>query len=107
MSDNPLARYSMRNAEEVFIDLDAAGLRDQHGNLITEASLEAKSVEMDKRSAGLTPGGKSLSGDGSHSPQFKVTLGTHTAREVKRRAEAERMSVSKWMRKLIEEKLAA
>jgi len=55
----------------------------------------------------LTPGGKSLSGDGSHSPSIHVVLPRGTAEAVKARAAAEHMSVSKWARRALEAHLAA
>ncbi|MCL2737209.1 MAG: DNA-binding protein [Propionibacteriaceae bacterium] len=55
----------------------------------------------------LPPGGKSLSGDGKHSPRFQVVLGEATAEKVRQAAQRDNMSVSKWLRRTVEEKIAA
>jgi len=55
----------------------------------------------------LKSGGKSLSGDGSHSPVLRMVVSVDTRDEVARRAAAEKMSVSRWLRRTVEEKLAA
>ncbi|MCL1923376.1 MAG: hypothetical protein FWG15_05930 [Propionibacteriaceae bacterium] len=55
----------------------------------------------------LKPGGKSLSGGDKHSPRFQVILGENTAEQVRSAASAEHMSVSRWLRRTVEEKLAA
>ncbi|MGO1638922.1 hypothetical protein [Ancrocorticia populi] len=52
--------------------------------------------------SGLIPGGKSLSGQGKHSPRIQVVLSEQVAEEVRERAEAEDMSVSRWVRRLVE-----
>jgi hypothetical protein len=54
----------------------------------------------------LKPGGKSLSGDGKHSPALRVVVAADTAKELRRRAEKSRMSLSKYLRKMIERELA-
>ena len=56
---------------------------------------------------GLIPGGKSLSGDGSHSPVLRLVVSDVTKEKVAKAAAAEGMSVSRWLRSVVEEKLAA
>jgi len=56
---------------------------------------------------GLVPGGKSLSGGRAHSPRFQVVLGEATAEKVRRAASEAEMSVSRWLRRTVEEKLAS
>jgi hypothetical protein len=58
-----------------------------------------------KSSANLVPGGKSLSGDGRHSPSITVRVPEATLLEIQRRAVSERSSVSKLVRKAVEEYL--
>jgi len=73
---------------------------------IAEAPVEESHEMMRQLKFGLTPGGKSLSGDGKHSPRFTVVLGEKTA-DLARQAAAEKgMSVSKWMRRIIEHEVA-
>lgn len=60
----------------------------------------------DPRYAGLIPGGKSLSKDGKHSPSVTVVLPREVRDRVRQSAREEGMSVSKWLRILIEEKVA-
>ena len=55
----------------------------------------------------LKPGGKSLSGGKTHSPRFQLILGETTAEQVREAASKENMSVSRWLRRTVEEKLAA
>jgi len=55
---------------------------------------------------GLRQGGVSLSSDGEHSPTVGVVLPREIHDKVKARAAAERMSVSKWMRRLAEREVA-
>ena len=94
-------------AEEHF-DLDAAGLHTLSGEPITEASSAAASVDAERQSwAGLVPGGKSLSGDGSHSPALRVVVAAETAAAVRAKAASEHMSVSKYLRRLIEHDVAS
>ena len=58
------------------------------------------------RQRGLTPGGKSLSKDGSHSPTLTVTLPADIKAAVVARAQAEGMSASKWVRRALTELVA-
>ncbi|ALN14710.1 hypothetical protein [Acidipropionibacterium acidipropionici] len=51
---------------------------------------------------GLVPGGKSLSGGRTHSPKVQVVLSRETEQKVRERADAEHMSVSRWIRRVLE-----
>ena len=107
-----LSRYRYIPGESIVldeddIDLDSLGLHDFAGDPITEESCEREAVEDEKRfRAGLIPGGKSLSGDGRRSPCFQVVLGEATAAKVRAAASDAGMSVSKWIRRTLEDKVA-
>lgn len=89
------------------LDLDAVVvINAATGRRVTEADVQAEARELD-RMRGLIPGGKSLSGDGSHSPALRVVVGAETALAVRERAAAEHMSVSKYLRRLIERDVAS
>lgn len=51
----------------------------------------------------LRPGGKSLSGNGSHSPVVQVRVSERTRDKLRAIAEAHGMSVSKLSRKVLDE----
>jgi len=89
------------------INLDALDLHDTDGNPITEASLQNDADEAERTYAGLIPGGKSLSGDGTHSPRMAFVVSPTTRDEIVRRAAAEKMSISRWLRRAIERELSA
>jgi len=55
----------------------------------------------------LKPGGKSLSGGSAHSPRFQVVLGDVAASKLRERAAADNMSISRWLRRVVERELAA
>ena len=88
-------------------DIATLGLHDQNGDLITEKSLarEADEAERQQR-AGLIPGGKSLAGDGSHSPVLRLVVSPVTKKKVEQIATNQGMSVSRWLRGVVEERLA-
>ncbi len=67
----------------------------------------ASIVEKVDRSTNLVPGGKSLSGDGIHSPVVRVRLPENVRNELTSRAQKEGISVSKYTRELIEHALKA
>jgi len=78
------------------------------GKRYTEADARRDSDEAERTyRAGLVPGGKSLSGGSTHSPKFQVVLGESTAEKARQAAANEGMSVSRWLRGVVEEKLAA
>ncbi|MCL2736275.1 MAG: hypothetical protein FWD75_06550 [Propionibacteriaceae bacterium] len=60
-----------------------------------------------RRHPNLRPGGKSLSKDGTISPVVRVVVSKVTRDKVKAAAAADGVSVSKWLRRTIEETLAA
>ena len=79
------------------------------GKRYTEADAERDSLEDENRfraRAGLIPGGKSLSGGRKHSPTFQVVVGEATAEKVRAAAREAGMSVSKWIRRTLEDKVA-
>lgn len=77
------------------------GRLDAMASAPTDADLGTR-----RRLAGLTPGGTSLSGGSKHSPRFQVVLGEATAEKVRIAADAENMSVSRWLRRLVEREVA-
>jgi hypothetical protein len=89
------------------IDLDQTPVTvDGRPYTETDAAADAEQAARQYR-AGLIPGGKSLSGDGSHSPTLRTVVSASTADAVRRAAADHHMSVSKWLRQLIERDLAA
>jgi len=90
------------------IDLDNEAVYDAHtGQRVTSDVADHWAKQDEARYRGLIPGGKSLSGDGSHSPVLRLVVSPDTRDEVARRAKSEKMSVSRWLRGAVEEKLAA
>ena len=90
------------------IDLDNEAVYDAHtGERVTSDVADQWARQDETRYRGLIPGGKSLSGDGSHSPVLRLVVSSDTRDEVARRAKSEKMSVSRWLRSAVEEKLAA
>lgn len=89
------------------IDLDQETIHDAHnGQRLTNTVIDQENDELDRR-YGITPGGKSLTGGTIHSPKLQVRVGETTAKRVHEAASAANMSVSRWIRRTIEEKLAA
>ena len=80
----------------------------EDGTRITAAVLDELEVRAARTSPfrNLVPGGKSLSGGSTHSPRLQVALGEPVAARVRDRAAAENMSVSRWLRRLIEREVA-
>lgn len=78
------------------------------GQALTSELVDALADEAEATGPpkGLVPGGKSLSGNGRHSPKIQVVLSEHTHARLRERARDEHMSVSKWVRRLIECELA-
>ena len=105
--DTSKYRYVPGESTAEDIDLDATPVIID-GARYTEADARRDSLEAERTiRAGLVPGGKSLSTSGGHSPRFQVILGEHTAEKVREAAQRENMSVSRWLRRTVEEKLAA
>jgi len=89
------------------IDLDQTPVYID-GQRYTEADARRDGDEAERAyQAGLIPGGKSLSGGSTHSPRFQVVLGVATADRARQAAADEGMSMSRWLRRVVEEKLAA
>jgi predicted DNA binding CopG/RHH family protein len=72
------------------------------GQRYTEADAAQDSAQFEARTRGLSRGGHSLSGDGTHSPRVTTVLPRDVHERVRERAAAEGMSVSKWVRRLVE-----
>jgi hypothetical protein len=87
------------------IDLDQVAVT-VNGHRYTNADAERDADAAERRLANLRPGGKSLSAGQIHSPRFQVILGETTAHKVRAAAAAEGMSVSKWIRRVLESKVA-
>jgi hypothetical protein len=98
MSIDPARYRATPDAEISDIDLDEETV-NIGGRRYTEADAEH---DADARTRGLSKGGYSLSGDGSHSPTVKTVIPRDVRDQVVERAAAEGMSVSKWLRRLIE-----
>ena len=104
-----LSRYRITPGAEATvedIDLDAEEVI-VNGKRYSEADAEADAADAARviraeRTRGLSRGGTSLSGDGSHSPTVATVIPRDVRDEVQARAAAEGMSVSKWLRRLIE-----
>jgi len=84
------------------IDLDETVVY-VNGVRYTEA--DADQAER-SQAAGLIPGGKSLSGGATHSPAVRVVLSEDTLAQVKERARQSHMSVSRYVRGVVERDLA-
>lgn len=99
--------YHPGESEIVEVDLKETELHDASTTeRITEEYLEAESKRMEARYSGLRPGGKYLSQDGAYSPRVTVTLPRPAHEKVVAAAHAEGMSVSKYLRRLIEAHVA-
>ena len=97
---------SSGNIEISDIDLDEEVVI-MDGKRYTEAGARRDADAAEARLRGLSRGGRSLSGDGSHSPTLRTVVPRDVSEAVKARARAEHMSVSKWLRRLIERSIAA
>ncbi|WP_115728157.1 hypothetical protein [Actinomyces culturomici] len=84
-----------------------ADVEYRNGERVTRDMIDglAKQAERTGPPPGLIPGGKSLSGEGVHSPKIQVVLSARTQMALKERAAADNMSVSKWVRRLIESEI--
>jgi len=108
MTDTGAYRYIPGVSEVGDIDLDETVIHDQSGNRVTEADVEAEYQEAKRaRSNNLLPGGKSLSGGTTHSPRLHLVVPADSERRIKEEAKRADMSVSRWLRRTMEEKLAA
>jgi hypothetical protein len=92
--------------------VEAADLENEEyyveGERLTEERAEQLAAEMlaRVRAKNLRPGGKSLSGDGKHSPVVQVRVSEHTRDKLRAIAKARGMSVSKLSRKVLDEFVA-
>lgn len=79
-----------------------------NGRPVTEADIDllAEKAEASGPPAGLLPGGKSLSSDGTKSPRVQVVLSRETEARVRELAARDHMSVSRWIRCLVERETA-
>ena len=87
------------------IDVDKEPVLHEGERLTQERVRQLVADARVKRTANLVPGGKSLSGDGRHSPSITVRVPEATLLELQNRADCERVSVSKLVRKAVEEYL--
>ena len=73
------------------------------GRRLTEDELDALVDRAERLGPppGLVPGGKSLSGDGSHSPLFTIRLDKATTQAVRERARREGKSPAKLLRQIV------
>ena len=89
------------------IDLDRADIRTMTGQRVTKAGAERMAADAEQRAkaraANLIPGGKSLSGDGRHSPIVQTRVPTVVHTKLRAIADARRVSVSKLLREAIDE----
>jgi len=89
------------------IDLDQEIIHNAiTGQRMTNSVIDQENDETDRR-YGITPGGKSLSKDGTHSPVLRLVVSKDTKEKIVQAAALEEMSVSRWLRRTVEEKLAA
>jgi predicted HicB family RNase H-like nuclease len=79
------------------------------GARLTEERAErlAQQTLAEARRRNLIPGGKSLSGGGTHSPTVQFRVPAELREQVERRAEAEGVTVSKLARRALEQYLKA
>lgn len=89
------------------VNVEDADVIFQGAPLDTERIEEIVSTVRTGREKNLIPGGKSLSGDGKHSPVVRVRLPEPVRDELVAQAKARGVSVSKYTRKLIEDSLRA
>ena len=95
------------NAEFFRFDPESEELHLPDGRRLTSAVIDDFAYRARQRGpVGLIPGGKSLTGGSTHSPQITVTLSQSVRDRVRERAAAEDMSVSRWVRRVIEREVA-
>lgn len=88
------------------VDLDAETVI-MDGRRYTEADATRDAEAIEARHRGLRRGGKSMSADGQHSPTVSVVLPRDLHDRLREQASAEGVSMSKWLRRLVEERLAS
>lgn len=106
MNRNPKDYIVGTDATIEDVDLESEAVY-VNGERLTEERVEqmaAESVRLARaREATLIPGGKSLSGDGKHSPVVQVRVSETTRDKLKAIAERRRMSVSKLSRQVLDD----
>jgi|SRR5664279_6645804 len=97
------------NATVSDIDLDVEEVHLSDGTRLTEAKAEqlAAHVLAEVRRRNLRPGGKSLNGDGSHSPRVQFRVPEEIREQAQSRAAAEGISLSALARRALERYLAS
>lgn len=89
------------------IDLDQAEIHTVTSQHVTNARAEQMAADaeqrVDSRAANLIPGGKSLSGDGRHSPIVQTRVPTVVHARLQAIADLRRVSLSKVLRTAIDE----
>ena len=91
------------------IDLDVEEVHLPDGTRLTEAKAEQLAAEVlaEVRRRNLVPGGKSLNGDGSHSPRVQFRVPEEIRERAQSRAAAEGISLSALARRALERYLAS
>lgn len=106
MSNNPADFRIDDDATIEDADLDELNIT-YRGERLTEARAaeldDATARELDRRAANLIPGGKSLSGEGKHSPVVQVRVSENTRAQLRKIAAERKVSVSKLSRQVLEE----
>ncbi|MFT4306203.1 MAG: hypothetical protein QM604_04855 [Microbacterium sp.] len=103
MSIDPTRYRIASTADATIDDID---LDDEVVTVGGKRYTDADAAQMESRLRGLSRGGHSLSGDGTHSPTVTTVLPREVRDQVKDLAAAEGMSVSKWLRRLIEREVS-
>lgn len=93
--ENTVVEVVDLNEEEIYVD----------GERLTEERAEKLAAEVLAKATALNlrPGGKSLSGEGKHSPVVQVRVSEHTRDKLRAIAKARGMSVSKLSRKVLDQ----
>lgn len=112
MSSKPLnpSNYIVTETTEIVdIDLDSEEFILRGGRRLTNELADelAKRGVAEARSRNLIPGGKSLSGDGSHSPVVRFRVPANVSDALHARADAEGRSESAIAREALERYLSA
>ena len=91
------------------IDLDVEEVHLSDGTQLTEARAEQLAAEVlaEVRRRNLVPGGKSMNGDGSHSPRVQFRVPEEIRERAQSRAAAEGISLSALARRALERYLAS
>lgn len=93
---------SMAGAEVSDIDLEHEEFQF-HGERLTEARAEELAEQKFRRADNLVPGGKSLSGDGTHSPIVQTRVPVEVRAKLQAIAKRRGMRTSKLLREVIDQ----